>query len=82
MRLGVSRAERVSNTMLSFFEVRGLICETSYWNDDKQTRSAIRRHPGDEANLWMHTGDKGIMDKDGYLRSKCCSTRSSVIFQY
>jgi acyl-CoA synthetase (AMP-forming)/AMP-acid ligase II len=44
---------------------------TRYWKDEKQTRSAMRWHPGDDANVWMHTGDKGIMDKDGYLRSAC-----------
>lgn len=54
--------------------------ESRYWKDDKQTRSAMRRHPGDDTNLWMHTGDKGIMDNDGYLRSECCKHAYSLTF--
>jgi acyl-coenzyme A synthetase/AMP-(fatty) acid ligase len=68
MHFGVPYAERVRDTFV--VEVFGLTSKTRYWNDQQQTRSAMRRHPGDEVNLWMHTGDKGIMDKDGYLRSE------------
>jgi hypothetical protein len=25
----------------------------------------------EEGTLWMYTGDEGIMDEEGYLRSEC-----------
>lgn len=43
---------------------------TSYWNDEQQTQSVMRSHAGDDSTLWMHTGDEGIMDEQGYLRSE------------
>lgn len=33
---------------------------TSYWNKPEETKRAIR-------NGWLHTGDVGLIDKDGYL---------------
>jgi len=48
--------------------VSGYLVQKGYWGDEQQTRSVMRRHSGDEATTWMHTGDEGIMDKDGYLR--------------
>lgn len=30
----------------------------------------MRRDPEDDSTVWMYTGDEGIMDKEGYLKSK------------
>ena len=32
-----------------------------YWNDEAATRDAI------DTARWMHTGDLGVMDEDGYI---------------
>ena len=42
-----------------------------YWNDDAQTQAVMKQD--ENGTLWMHTGDEGIMDEDGYLRSRFCS---------
>src|SRR6201999_471146 len=39
-----------------------------YWGDEDQTRAVMRRDA--DGTLWMHTGDEGVMDEEGYLRSK------------
>ncbi len=41
---------------------RGYSVMLSYWDDEEQTRETI-----DEAR-WLHSGDLGIMDEEGYLR--------------
>jgi long-chain acyl-CoA synthetase len=38
---------------------------TSYWNDPEETTIALRSH-GD-GGPWLHTGDLGRVDDDGYL---------------
>ncbi len=40
---------------------RGYSVMLGYWNDDEQTRDTI-----DDAR-WLHSGDLGIMDEEGYL---------------
>jgi fatty-acyl-CoA synthase len=40
---------------------RGYSVMLGYWNDDKATRTAI------DAGRWMHTGDLGTMDDEGYV---------------
>lgn len=39
-----------------------------YWNDEEQTHSVMKKD--EQGTLWMHTGDEGIMDEEGYLQSE------------
>ena len=39
-----------------------------YWGDDAQTKSVMKHHDDDPSTIWMHTGDVGIMNEEGYLR--------------
>jgi fatty-acyl-CoA synthase len=41
---------------------RGYSVMLGYWNDEEQTRETI-----DDAR-WLHSGDLGIMDEEGYLK--------------
>src|SRR6185436_21009116 len=40
---------------------RGYSVMLGYWNDEAATRTAI------DAGRWMHTGDLGTMDAEGYV---------------
>ena len=40
---------------------RGHMVMRGYWNDEAQTRAAI------DAARWLHSGDLGVMDPDGYI---------------
>jgi fatty-acyl-CoA synthase len=42
------------------FCTRGYSVMLGYWNDAERTAEAIDRHG------WMHTGDRGTIDEDGY----------------
>lgn len=45
----------------------------SYFNDPERSQSSLRRHHGDRnlglggGRVWMHTGDEGCLDSDGYF---------------
>jgi long-chain acyl-CoA synthetase len=39
---------------------------TGYWNRPDETARMMRTHDGD-SRVWLHTGDLGYLDDDGYL---------------
>jgi long-chain acyl-CoA synthetase len=42
----------------------GFALQKGYWKDDERTRQVMRYDS--EGVLWMHTGDEGYLDGDGY----------------
>ncbi|KAG1902364.1 acetyl-CoA synthetase-like protein [Suillus fuscotomentosus] len=50
--------------------IAGYLVQKGYWEDEEQTQKAMRADPNDPSTIWMHTGDEGIMDEEGYLKSK------------
>ncbi|KZT10257.1 acyl-CoA synthetase [Laetiporus sulphureus 93-53] len=46
--------------------VSGYLVQKGYWEDEEQTKRVMRRDK--DGVLWMHTGDKGILDEERYLR--------------
>lgn len=47
--------------------VQGELLMQGYWNDADATAQAIHPLPGADG-LWLHTGDIGEIDPDGYIR--------------
>ena len=39
-----------------------------YYNDEKETNDALHIHK--DGNIWLHSGDIGTMDKDGFITYK------------
>lgn len=39
-----------------------------YYNNEKETNDALRIHK--DGNIWLHSGDIGVMDKDGFITYK------------
>ncbi|KAI6045273.1 acetyl-CoA synthetase-like protein [Pisolithus marmoratus] len=48
--------------------VTGYLLQKGYWGDEEQTKKVMRADRKDPSIMWMHTGDEGIMDEDGYLK--------------
>ncbi|TFK41613.1 hypothetical protein BDQ12DRAFT_678249 [Crucibulum laeve] len=46
--------------------VAGYLLQKGYWGDEAQTKAVMKKD--EEGTLWMHTGDEGIMDEEGYLK--------------
>ncbi|KAF9523259.1 acyl-CoA synthetase [Crepidotus variabilis] len=46
--------------------VAGYLLQKGYWNDQNQTEQVMKEDQ--DGTLWMHTGDEGIMDEEGYLK--------------
>lgn len=74
MCIGVPAAERVGHIRTySSFNLSGHALR--YWEDHEQTQSVMI--PDEEGRMWMHTGDEGMLDTDGYLRSQSSSSSRS-----
>ena len=62
-----------TNIELSYGEI-GEICVSGpsvmieYLNEPEETSKILRKH--DDGKLWLHTGDLGYMDKEGYVYFK------------
>ncbi|KAJ3986184.1 acyl-CoA synthetase [Lentinula detonsa] len=48
--------------------VSGYLVQKGYWSDEEHTRQVTHKDPGDDHTVWMHTGDEGILDEEGYLK--------------
>ena len=46
----------------------GPVVMLGYYNNEKETNQALRLHK--DGNIWLHTGDIGSMDKDGFITYK------------
>lgn len=68
------------------YNVVGEICVHSkalmmgYLNDEKETNEALQVH--DDGHIWLHTGDLGYMDEDGFIFYKGRAKRMIITSGY
>ncbi|KAG6916418.1 hypothetical protein DXG01_006822 [Tephrocybe rancida] len=57
--------------------VAGYLLQKGYWEDEEQTRSTTKTDS--DGTLWIHTGDEGMLDAEGYL--KIVGRRKDIIIR-
>lgn len=74
-----------SRKMLPYGEVGEIVVNgkalmMGYLNDEEETNAALQVH--DDGHIWLHTGDLGYMDSDGFLFYKGRAKRMIITSGY
>jgi acyl-CoA synthetase (AMP-forming)/AMP-acid ligase II len=64
--------QKGSTTLNRLYMPCFLLSLNRYWEDEEQTQRTTVVDETD-GQIWMRTGDEGIMDEEGYLRSSSAS---------